>query len=168
MSATTVAAGDGYRDISRRLQNCDQIVPLLRDINADFMAGLNHRYDEGEEIADLVHARARFIDDLLVAVWDHCGLPLEQALCLIAVGGYGRGELHPHSDIDLLLLVQPALRDQYQQALETFITLLWDIKLDIGHSVRTIEQCVQAASEEITVATNLMESRLLAGEAAML
>lgn len=172
MSAATVAAtvttGERCRDISRRLENSDQIVPLLRDLNADFMAGLNHRYDKGDEIADLVHARARFIDDLLVAIWDHCGLPLERELCLIAVGGYGRGELHPHSDIDLLLLVQPALRDQYQQALETFITLLWDIKLDIGHSVRTIEQCVQAASEDITVATNLMESRLLAGESAML
>ena len=83
----------------------------------------------------------------------------------MAVGGFGRAELHPHSDIDLLILVETPPERALANALEGFITSLWDMKLDIGHSVRTISECVEEARKDITVMTNLLESRWLAGNA---
>lgn len=164
MSPVTTPA-QRSQDITQRLQQGDDTVAILRDINSQAMANLHERYSAGDDIADLVHARAVLIDDLLFAVWRWCNLPIDEGASLIAVGGYGRGELHPHSDIDLLILVDEQWAQQQQAALEQFVALLWDIKLDIGHSVRTLEQSVQAASDDITVATNLMETRLLLGSA---
>jgi [protein-PII] uridylyltransferase len=79
------------------------------------------------------------------------------------VGGYGRGELHPKSDIDLLLLLKEEENQNTKDLLEKILMLLWDIRLEIGHSVRTIEECVEESNKDITVATNIMEARLLAG-----
>ncbi len=165
---TDTSPSERSQSISRRMAECDEVIPLLRDINQQTMADFHQRYTAGEAITGLVHARAEFIDDLLVAIWDWCELPTTHSAALVAVGGYGRAELHPHSDIDLLILVQEETVGQFQAALEKFLTLLWDIKLDIGHSVRTVEECVQAARDDITVLTNLMESRILTGDAAML
>ncbi len=152
------------QQIYASLNAAGHTVETLRAVNKTAMDELNRRYNDNEDIANLVHARSAFIDDLLVAVWAWCGLPQDQGMCLIAVGGYGRGELHPHSDIDLMILVEPRTEEAYRAELEKFVTLLWDIKLDIGHSVRTQEQCVETASHDIAVVTNLMESRLLAGD----
>ncbi len=124
---------------------------------------LNASFERGDNIRDLVHARAQFIDQLLLAVWQRqTWRDCEPGL--IAVGGYGRGELHPHSDIDLLILL-PEDSDSCFANAEGFVTFLWDIGLQIGHSVRTVAQCREAATADITVATNLMESRLIAGPA---
>ncbi|MDX1482277.1 MAG: [protein-PII] uridylyltransferase, partial [Woeseiaceae bacterium] len=82
---------------------------------------------------------------------------------LVAVGGYGRGELHPHSDVDILILLDDELPDGRADALSAFVTALWDSGLEIGHSVRSVEQCRDEAAKDLTVVTTLMESRLLAG-----
>jgi [protein-PII] uridylyltransferase len=79
------------------------------------------------------------------------------------VGGYGRGELLPCSDIDLMLLLNEDLPDRADAALSRFVTSLWDIGLEAGHSVRSVEDCRREAADDITVATTLMESRLLCG-----
>ena len=127
----------------------------------------HQRYQQGAYIRDLIWARSTFIDQLLQACWQlfDWGDADEDLISLIAVGGYGRGELHPHSDIDLLILLkdEPAF-EKLQQPISDFVTLLWDIKLDIGHSVRTLVQCRQEAVDDITIVTNLMESRVLTGE----
>lgn len=135
-------------------------IPIFKNAINAADVHLDARFDEGEEISALIYERALFIDCLLHYAW-HQFQWTDQAT-LIAVGGYGRGELHPKSDIDLLLL----LKEEQPQDLESaqgLLTLLWDIGLDIGHSVRTIAQCVEIAKEDITVATNVMECRDLAG-----
>lgn len=121
----------------------------------------DNRYDEGAEIRGLIYERAFFIDCILHYVWHQFHWDTEAAL--IAVGGYGRGELHPFSDVDILLLFEKDNIDDYREPLEGFLTLCWDIGLDIGHSVRTLRECVEYAKDDITVATNLMECRSIVG-----
>ncbi|NRA55640.1 MAG: [protein-PII] uridylyltransferase [Gammaproteobacteria bacterium] len=120
------------------------------------------KFQDQGDIRQLLHSRCRTVDQLLQQLWQQFDLN-QQDIALIAVGGYGRGELHPHSDIDLLLLSKKPLKQCQQEAIGQFITLLWDIKLDIGHSVRTLTDTIALGKEDITVATNLMESRLLGG-----
>ncbi len=114
-----------------------------------------------------MHTRAQFIDQILTRVFKQQFADCEQAIAFIAVGGYGRGELHPASDIDIMLLLAEAETPQTKEKLEQFLMLLWDSKLDIGHSVRTLDECVEEATKDITVVTNLMESRLISGEQAL-
>ncbi len=119
------------------------------------------QFDQGEPISVLVNDRARLIDQLLLRAWD---LKIcMQELSLIAVGGYGRGELHPASDIDLMILLPSRINPEIKTRIEDFLRFLWDIGLEVGHSVRTITDCVREAKTDITIATNLMESRLLTG-----
>ncbi|MDH3620646.1 MAG: [protein-PII] uridylyltransferase [Gammaproteobacteria bacterium] len=122
---------------------------------------LRARFLAGESVVDLVHARAAQIDDVLTKLWQEHIEVLGAAL--VAVGGYGRGELHPSSDVDVLLLLPDELPDGSDDALSAFVTALWDIGLEIGHSVRTVAQCSEEAEADLTVATTLMEARLLAG-----
>jgi len=104
---------------------------------------------------------ARLVDDILRQIWRNQRLPPDFALA--AVGGYGRGELYPASDVDLLILLPAHSGDQHRAALEQLVGLLWDIGLDIGHSVRTIAECLEASDSDITVQTALLEARYLAG-----
>jgi [protein-PII] uridylyltransferase len=111
----------------------------------------------------LVIERSTLIDEILNRAWNHYFAESTDT-ALVAVGGYGRGELHPMSDIDLLILFKSEESiDGYKDNLEQLLTLLWDIGLQVGHSVRTIDDCVREAEQDITVITNLIESRLLAG-----
>ncbi|MCW9012834.1 MAG: [protein-PII] uridylyltransferase [Gammaproteobacteria bacterium] len=125
---------------------------------------LKTAFEQGADTIELVHARADFIDQILQQAFIHCFHNSEQNIALIAVGGYGRGELHPVSDIDLMLLLDQAESAETKSALEQFLMLLWDIKLEIGHSVRTLTECIDEAKADITVATNIMEARLLYGD----
>jgi [protein-PII] uridylyltransferase len=116
-----------------------------------------------QSVATLVKARAGFIDKILAQLWRHYQLDRESGLALIAVGGYGRGELHPYSDIDLLILTDSRLSKSQQEQIGQFITVLWDLRLEVGHSVRTIKETISIGREDITVATNLLEMRFLTG-----
>ena len=72
--------------------------------------------------------------------------------------------MHPHSDIDLLILMRVDHSSRHKKSIEQFLTFLWDIQLKIGHSVRSLAQCVSEAKRDITIATNLMETRLICGD----
>ena len=112
----------------------------------------------------LVHALARHVDRTLVDLWRHAGLPA--GATLVAVGGYGRGELHPHSDVDVLVLLpgdDPLADPAVRAAVEAFITACWDIGVEIGSSVRTVEQSLAEAERDVTVQTSLLECRRVAG-----
>lgn len=140
-------------------------IPLYKQAIKDVREYLDSEFMAERDIRELIKLRAVFIDQLLTSIWHQYTWP-EGRICLVAAGGYGRGELHPHSDIDLLILIDNS--DEINtHNIEAFITLLWDINLDIGHSVRTISQCVEEAVKDITVTTNLMESRPLAGSTAL-
>jgi len=108
-----------------------------------------------------LHAHAKLVDEHLRMVWQMLAMP--HGLALVAVGGYGRGELYPHSDIDLLILL-PLQADEFlQQRLQELVGVLWDIGLEVGHSVRTVGECM-AESSDVTVQTNLLETRLITGD----
>jgi [protein-PII] uridylyltransferase len=115
------------------------------------------------EVTGLVSGRATLVDALLKHIWQLMDLHKQQNLALVAVGGYGRGQLQPYSDIDLLLLSKKSLSKEQQDRISQFITLLWDIGLDVGQSVRTIKETFQLAKQDVTIATNLVEARLLNG-----
>jgi [protein-PII] uridylyltransferase len=110
----------------------------------------------------LLSAHSKLIDRYLCNVWQQLAMP--EHIALVAVGGYGRGELYPKSDIDLLILLCAEPDEELQQKLQALIGLLWDIGLEVGHSIRTIAQCLNE-SADITVQTNLLEMRLLVGDA---
>ncbi|SBS28622.1 Bifunctional uridylyltransferase/uridylyl-removing enzyme [Marinomonas spartinae] len=113
-------------------------------------------------IEKLVKGLAAVYDEALQAAWTAKGLAQESNMSLLAVGGYGRSELHPKSDIDLLILLDDNASPESEK-IESFITFLWDINLDVGHSVRTVTQCTEMAAHDITIITNLIESRTLIG-----
>ncbi len=139
----------------------DQIKSLhqsgIEKIKADFLVKPNNKA--------LFKAHTRLIDQLLTDIWQHSGI--DKSCCLIAVGGYGRGELYPFSDLDLLiLLTEPAQKDDaIMGKVEQMIGLFWDIGLNIGHSVRTINDCKNEAKSDLTTQTNLIECRLITGAA---
>ncbi|SDM10278.1 UTP--GlnB (protein PII) uridylyltransferase, GlnD [Franzmannia pantelleriensis] len=128
----------------------------------EIQARLDARFRAGADIRDLIHGRAWCLDRLLQVAWSRHPWP-DDGIALLAVGGYGRGELHPHSDIDLLLLLEHDDDTPYREPLTDFITLLWDIGLEIGHSVRSLNDCQREAAADVTVITNLLETRTLAG-----
>ena len=141
-----------------------RVLPTLKSTVTNINEGLKQLYHNGAPVEEIVGGRADLLDRLLTTLFEHYFAPIEQAIALIAVGGYGRGELHPASDIDLMLLLQDEEDEQTQDAIEKFITLLWDARLEIGHSVRTLDECADEALNDITVATNIMESRLISGD----
>ncbi len=124
---------------------------------------LKARFVANEPVEDLVRARARLIDLVLTRAWSLHLTGHTHGLALLAVGGYGRGELHPCSDIDVMALLPKSEDTHWESALERFLTFLWDIGLEVGHSTRTIDECQSESLADISVATTLLEARLLEG-----
>ncbi|MDD5328415.1 MAG: [protein-PII] uridylyltransferase [Sulfuricella sp.] len=123
-------------------------------------AELRRRYLDNGNGPALLRGHSRLVDGLLESIWRQAALPA--SIALVAVGGYGRKQLYPGSDIDLLILLSAPLNDALGQKLEQLVGLLWDIGLEVGHSVRTLDECLEEAAD-ITVQTNLLEARFLAG-----
>ena len=127
---------------------------------------LNAAFEAGEPAGELIRDRAWVVDCVLRELWDEARWGTTP-IALVAVGGYGRGELLPQSDVDLLLL-HPDAADPPTAAVETFITALWDTGLRIGHAVRSIAECARRAADDVTIMTNLLESRTIAGAETLL
>ncbi len=137
----------------------DEIAALRDSLRGD-RAALEQSFLEHKNAARLLAAHTRLIDRYLRRVWRQLAMPRQIALA--AVGGYARGRLYPRSDIDLLILLNKEPDEALRQQLHELIGILWDIGLEVGHSVRTVAQCVEE-SADITVQTNLIEARLLGG-----
>lgn len=138
-----------------------QEIPAWRQELREGRARLRDLYLQKPRANWLLNAHARLVDDLLRKIWQHLDIPKE--LALLATGGYGRKKLFPYSDIDLLILLNIELDESTSHQIETLIGILWDIGLDVGHGVRTIAECLDEAEKDITVQTNLLETRLITG-----
>ena len=121
-------------------------------------------FDRGVSIQDLVGQKSELVDRILKACCKHLiGGEYSRGFSLVAVGGYGRCELLPGSDIDLMILLDRKPGKSLQQDISTFLTFLWDIGLEVGHSVRTVKDCIREGKADVTVMTNMIESRLICG-----
>ncbi|TDN69682.1 [protein-PII] uridylyltransferase [Paraburkholderia sp. BL10I2N1] len=126
---------------------------------------LLERFRTATNVDSLMRALARLTDRALRGAWDACELPA--SLALVAVGGYGRGELAPHSDIDILVLLPDEPVAHLEARIERFIGLAWDLGLDLGSSVRSVSQCIEEAGNDVTVRTSLLEARQITGSATL-
>ncbi len=151
-----------------RLKSGEQpVIQILKQSLQDAQDRLDEAFKTGEDIRALVYGRAWVLDCILNLAWNEFDWPAEHQAALVAVGGYGRGELHPFSDVDILLLFNEVDPQDWHDSISGFLTLLWDINLDLGSSVRTLTECYDEARNDITIATNLIESRTLAGDPAL-
>jgi [protein-PII] uridylyltransferase len=124
---------------------------------------LKQRFVDDEPVEQLVRDRARLVDVLLRTAWQrHVGKDFPE-IALLAVGGYGRGELNLCSDIDVMILLPKSEGSTWQPNVERFLTFMWDIGLEVGHAVRTIDDCQRESAADVSVATTFIESRLLSG-----
>jgi len=144
-------------------------VPVpVEEWRASLAAGrreLREAYLHKPSPARLLREHTRLIDRTLRGLWQ-AALPARHA-ALVATGGYGRGELFPSSDIDILVLLAREPTSAERERLERLVGALWDVGLDVGHSVRTVRGCVEAAAEDVTIQTTLLEARYLAGSRAL-
>lgn len=140
-----------------------------RRLLAEGKEALGQRFLADDPVEILVRERAAMVDVVMRWAWQNHMPDAAGQVSLIAVGGYGRGELHPASDVDVMVLLGDAgeITGRKKEAIESFLTFLWDTGLEIGHSVRSVQDCVDQAREDITIATALMEARLLAGDEAL-
>lgn len=114
-------------------------------------------------IFELIENRCDFYDALLIQLWQEIELSEQLGIALIAVGGYGRREMFPLSDLDFLILVEQTPSPEIEEKITQFIQFLWDCGFEVGNSVRTLAQCELEGKQDITIATNLLEARFLAG-----
>ena len=137
------------------------------EAKAALLAPVQTRASAARLIRTTLRQLSALADEALRAVWQEVGL--DAPFALVAVGGFGRGELFPHSDVDVLLLLPdgavPDADAELTAKLEAFVTGCWDVGLEIGSSVRSIDDCLGEAAKDLTVQTSLLESRLVAGDA---
>ncbi len=124
-------------------------------------AALQAGFRQTADSAAVLREHRKLVDRLLKDMWRE--LRMTGSLALLAVGGYGRGELYPHSDVDVLVLLPESPTASLAARIETLVSRLWDAGLELGHSVRTITECAEEAGKDVTVMTSLLESRLVAG-----
>jgi len=150
--------------IANRIAEAAGDMPTVRRILESGNAALVQRFLGNKPVTQLVRDRARLVDLVIVDVWSRLAGKKAKDITLVAVGGYGRAELHPYSDVDLLLIV-PSTRKarSASDGIALFLAFLWDIGLEVGHSTRTVSECKTESEHDIGIATTLMESRHLYG-----
>ncbi|WP_173910473.1 [protein-PII] uridylyltransferase [Acinetobacter sp. Marseille-Q1618] len=138
-------------------------IQAINQWRTDVEQQLQEAFEQGQPIREVIHARSNFIDEALIFLWQHAGLD-QTELSLFAVGGYGRREMLPYSDVDIMILSENDLNTEQEQIVSNFISSLWDVgNFKPGVSVRTIQTCFEQATSDLTVATALIEARLITG-----
>jgi [protein-PII] uridylyltransferase len=148
------------------------LLAALKESLAQGRAEIRRRLEEGASGEEVVRANARLVDDAMRRIFTFAAERVYPAanptqaerIALCAVGGYGRGELAPSSDIDLLFLLPYKLTARTEQVVEYVLYLLWDLGLKVGHATRSLDECIRLAKSDITIRTSLLEGRIIAGE----
>ncbi len=142
-----------------------QLISLFRETLEAGQKRLNRLHLAGASGQEIVEGRTQLVDAVLRRIHGLLNAnPGTETFSLVATGGYGRGELAPYSDIDLLFLLPHEVSKQQEERVERMLYCLWDLGLDIGHAVRTIDECVQQARQDLEIRTSMLESRFLAGD----
>ncbi len=156
--------------LESNLSKTKQPIPVLKEAILAAYQDHEARFRAGEDTEKLLHERSAFMDEVMRLVWDRFQWNENKPswrktrISLLAIGGYGRRELHPHSDIDLLILLERNSYNLHSSNIQSFLALLWDIGLAVGHSVRSIDECRAQAKSDVTVLTAMMESRSICGD----
>ncbi|MBD8009733.1 [protein-PII] uridylyltransferase [Acinetobacter pecorum] len=138
-------------------------IKAINQWRSDVENQLQESFENGQSIRDIILARSNLIDEALQFLWQHAELD-QTDLALFAVGGYGRREMLPYSDVDIMILSEDEISPEQEQLISIFISSLWDVgNFKPGISVRTINECVNQASSDLSVATTLIEARLITG-----
>tara|TARA_R110002072_G_scaffold51389_1_gene137854 strand:+ start:41196 stop:43904 length:2709 start_codon:yes stop_codon:yes gene_type:complete len=157
-------------ELEQELKQSKRAIPVLKQALELCRQNLEERFRQDENAETLIEGRANFVDMILQLAWnrfdwdENKGRWWTTRISLVAVGGYGRGELHPHSDIDLLILLERNSYQKHASNIQSFLTLLWDIGLEVGHSVRSIQECKAQARLDVTVVTAMIEGRTIVGD----
>lgn len=138
-------------------------IKAINQWRSDVENQLQECFENGQSIRDIIQARSNLIDEALQFLWNHAELD-QTDLALFAVGGYGRREMLPYSDVDIMILSEDDFTPEQEKLISSFISSLWDVgNFKPGISVRTLNECVNQASNDLTVATSLIEARLIIG-----
>ncbi len=145
-------------------KDANATLAALRTAHQAARADAYARYESQSSPTRLFAALTKAVDQVLTSLWAHFNMPAGAAL--VAVGGYGRSELFPHSDVDVLILLSDTCGADLASnaAIEHFVTALWDVGLELGHSVRTVAECITEMRGDVTIATTLLESRVICGD----
>ena len=138
-------------------------IQAINQWRTDVENQLQEYFDQGLSIREVIRARSNLIDEALKFIWQHAGLD-QTSLALFAVGGYGRREMLPYSDVDIMILSEEEISVENEELISAFISCLWDVgNFKPGISVRSIQDCITQATNDLTVATSLIEARLITG-----
>jgi [protein-PII] uridylyltransferase len=137
----------------------DPLMAECRAILAEGKKALREEFRSKPNATRILQKQCALVDEVLKKLWE----PSPEDWSLVAVGGYGRGELYPYSDVDVLILLPEQQKEEPGRHLETLVGVLWDIGIELAHSVRTPAECIEEARRDVTVQTTLLESRLIAG-----
>ena len=156
--------------LNKDLNASNHIIPLFKQAIKDAKNFLKHEFESGEPVLELVQSHSDFMDAILRLAWyrftwnENKQAWRKSRVALFAIGGYGRRELLPNSDVDVLILLERENQNTHRANIQSFTTLLWDIGLEVGHSVRSIRDCRAQAAADVTVMTGMLEARQLIGD----
>ena len=153
-----------WESIHQQLLVANGNVTKVRQLLEAGNVALIERFVGNHPVSQLVRERARLVDTVIADTWQRVGGNFADLFILAAVGGYGRNELHLYSDVDLLLLVPSERKARAaSDEIAAFLAFLWDVGMEVGHSTRTVGECRSESEHDISIATTLMESRLIVG-----
>ncbi len=181
--AKTKAAAAGADKLAARINkladgnlNSEQlrakVLECLRDFLDQGRGRVQGQFRDGVSATEVMAAYCALIDQLVGQIFDFIGAKVYprpnpttgELVSIVAVGGYGRGELAPHSDIDLLFLLPYKKTPHTEQVIEYMLYLLWDLGLKVGHATRSINDCIRLAKSDITIETSMLEARRICGD----